>query len=110
MKFSTWLALGAIIGREIVPGERNWKDKVLWAIVAKNEALDKDGIVRKLVTQGATDGEIAELKQMLANQQKQQYQQQQHQQQQHQQQCVESAPRKKGFFAGFVRGWRGEPL
>jgi len=67
MKLSSWMALGALIGRELIPGKhtRNWKDAVLAAIIAKNEVLDKDGIVRKMAEQGASDGEITELQEAL---------------------------------------------
>jgi hypothetical protein len=46
MKFTSWLAMGALIGRKIAPGEDTWKDKALKALIAKNEVMDRDGMVR----------------------------------------------------------------
>ena len=97
MKFSSWLALGALIGRETCAGDRNWKDGVLAAIIAKNEVLDRDGVVRKLAEQGVTDGEINELNGMLD-------------QELSKQQNVKLAPRKRGFWASFKRGFEGKEL
>jgi len=95
MKFSSWLALGALVGRETCAGDRNWKDAVLAAIIAKNEVLSRDGIVRKLVEQGATDGEIRELNEMLDRELANKHQ-------------TKSAPKERGFWASFKRGFAGE--
>lgn len=65
MKFSSWLAMSAIIGRELCKGPRNWKDAALWAIIAKNELIDKEGAARKMIKQGTTDRETDELNRML---------------------------------------------
>lgn len=97
MKFSSWLALGALIGRETCEGDRNWKDAVLAAIIAKNEVLDRDGIVRNLVENGATNGEIQELHEMLDREIDKQQRQQ-----------AISRPHKRGFWASFKRGFAGE--
>ena len=67
MKFSSWLAASAIIGRELCKGPRNWKDAFLWSIIAKNELLDKEGEVRKMIEQGSTDRETEELRATLEN-------------------------------------------
>jgi hypothetical protein len=65
MKFSSWLALSGLAGRHLSPCKKGWKDAALAAIVVKNEILGKDGVVRKYVENGATDGEIAETQQAL---------------------------------------------
>lgn len=65
MKFSTLLALSALVGRELVDGPRNWKDAALAAFIAKNEVADKDGAVRKLISNGVSDGEVNELNAVL---------------------------------------------
>ena len=95
MKFSSWLAIGALVGRELCPGDRNWKDAILAAVIAKNEVVDKDGIARKMIEQGASDGEIEELHEMLDRELDRQKQ---------------SAPKKRGFLAAFARGFAGERL
>jgi len=61
VKTSTWIAGAALFGRSMVKGKRNWKDAALAAVIVKNEVLDKDGHVRKLIEKGSTDGEMASL-------------------------------------------------
>ena len=95
MKYSSELAAAALIGRSLCPGKKTWKDAVLAAIIAKNEMLDKDGIVRKLIVNGATDNEIAELTKTLEKEIQKQQQ-------------IRTTPKKSGFLAGFIKGWKGE--
>jgi hypothetical protein len=100
MRLSSWLALGALVGRETCSGERNWKDAILAAVIAKNEILDKDGIARKLIKSGASEGEIEELNQMLSSAMLENKQ-------------IQSLPRgerpakQRGVWAAFCRGFKG---
>lgn len=97
MKFSSWLAVGALIGRELCPGKgkRNWKDAVLAAIIAKNELVDKDGEVRKRIEQGTSDSDIKEMEETLAREIAKQ-------------EKIRQMPRERGFWAAFKRGYAGE--
>jgi hypothetical protein len=66
VKFSSQLILAWMFGRRMgridtsKPYQYDWKDAILAGILAKNEALDKDGSIRKMVENGATDSEIRE--------------------------------------------------
>jgi len=65
IKFSSWLAGCALIGRSTTCEKKNWKDAALLAIIAKNEVLSKGSAGRNLIENGATDGEIREEERML---------------------------------------------
>lgn len=96
MRLSSWLAMGALIGRELAPGERNWKDAVLAAILAKNEIVDKDGLVRKMAA-GHSEEDIQELKEALEKELDKRPQP-----------APATNQRRKGFVSGFMRGFKGK--
>lgn len=64
MKFSSLLAVSALVGRHLETDKINWMDAVLTAVITKNEVLDKDGDIRKLI-EGKNDREIEELRDYL---------------------------------------------
>ena len=100
MKLSSWMALGAIIGRETCPGKRGWKDAALAAILTKNEIFDKDGVIRKLIDQGTSDSEIQEIQEMLDKE----MEKRQSQRSGVIAEKVDEIKKKRGFFGAFVRG------
>ena len=67
MKFGSQLAISGLITRRIVGGKLDWKDALLAAYVAKNELIEKDGDIRRLL-EGRTENEIAQLKAALNEQ------------------------------------------
>ena len=100
MKLSTWMAIGALIGRETCAGKRGWKDAALAAIITKNEVLDKDGMIRKLIDQGTSDSEIRELQEMLNKE----MEKRQSQKTGAVAEKLDEIKKKRGFFGAFVRG------
>jgi hypothetical protein len=66
MKFSSWLAAGALVGRKIVNPKIGLIDGILATIIAKNEVVDKDGQIRKWLS-GKSESELLKLKKELDN-------------------------------------------
>lgn len=102
MKFSSWLALGALFGRETCKGKRNWKDAALAAIIVNNEVLDKDGVVRKKIEQGTSDSEIQEDQDNLDREMGRR----QARKPSIVSEKLDEIEEKRGFLGAFVRGFR----
>jgi len=109
MKFSSQLALGALIGRSIgrkwakdngMDADLSWKDAVLAAVIAKNEAIDKDGEIRTRIENGVSNREIEALERMRDEELRESMRRQENAQK----------PKKLSVFQCFVKGLKGERI
>lgn len=115
MKFSTQLAISALLGKALgrklardagMKAKAGWVDAALAAFAAKNELLDKDGVIRNRIENGAGEDEVRKLNEMRESELRAELEKRETNRQKLEELERERGPKEgKGVFGNFVSGF-----